>query len=177
MKLIFCTNGSMRVLKTWATSGAGRVGVEFDRFAGGVLRGPRRSCPARVRRRPARRAIPAAPRPSWPTRRRSGISVPGHDGPLDQTRQFLGRRRRALEVTLHDRLVDLDDRFQERLADVGRIDQGAGRVGGHVERAGHAAEIGPLPQRHVHQHARLAEQLLDAAPAGRGSRCSRRPSC
>ena len=35
-------------------------------------------------------------------------------------------------------------------------------VGRRLERAGHAAEVRPLPQRHVQQHAGLAEQLLDA---------------
>ena len=67
----------------------------------------------------------------------------------------------ALEVALHDRLVDLDDRFQQRLADLVGIDQRACGVGGYFERAGHAAEIGPLPQRHVQQRTRLAEQFLD----------------
>ena len=56
------------------------------------------------------------------------------------------------------------------------IDQRAGRVGGRLERAGHAAELGPLAQRHVQQHARLAEQLLDALDQRRRSRCCRSPS-
>ena len=140
MKLSFCTNGSMRVLKTWATSGPVGIGFHFDLLHRPcvAVRVPRLRATVRTWRR--RRAIRSGRRPSCPNSRRSGPSVPFGHGPDDQPRQFFIGRRCSLEVPLHHPFVHLDDRLEQRLVDLAGIDQRPAGIGRHVQRADHAFE-------------------------------------
>ena len=54
-------------------------------------------------------------------------------------------------------MIDSIDRF----AELRRIDQRAGRILRHIERADDALEIVPLADRHVEQHALRAEHFVD----------------
>ena len=176
MKLIFCTKGSMRVLNTWATSGPAESALTSTCS-------PAAFCAVRAINVGRRRADGQGVQQLGQPHARLGRNADHRDqaalgdGPLDQSRQFLFGGRRALEVAFHDRFIHFDHRFQERLAELGRIDQGAGGVGGQFQRAGHAAEIGPRAQRHVQQHARLAEHLLDVLHQDGEIDVLARPSC
>ena len=161
MKLSFCTNGSMRVLNTWATSGpAGSAFTSTSSPAAFFAVRDQRVGRQRTERQGVEQFGQARARLARNAQHRNQRAL-GH-GLDDQPGDFFVGGRRALEIPLHHRFIDLDDRLQQRLADFGRIDQRAGRVGGRLQRAGHAAELGPLAQRHVEQHAALAEQLLNA---------------
>ena len=58
-------------------------------------------------------------------------------------------------------LVGLDDRFHDRFAQRRRIDQRAGRILRHIERADDALEIVPVPDRHIEQRTLRTEHLFD----------------
>jgi hypothetical protein len=83
------------------------------------------------------------------------------NGPVDEIRDFFIGRWRAFKIAFGHSFINFDDRFEERFADVGRIDQRAGGVGWRFQRVDDAAEIGALAQRHIEQHTALAENLLD----------------
>ena len=76
MKLSFCTKGSIRVLKTWATNGPAGSAFTFDFFAGRVLCLPGDGV-RRQAQSPGPRSIPASPPPSFPKRRPSESAIPG----------------------------------------------------------------------------------------------------
>ena len=124
MKLSFCTNGSMRVLKTWATSGPAGSALTSTSCAG-VVRGRVDNLVGRQTRTvPARRAVPSARRRSWPTRRRSESDCPAATASTISRASSssvggVPSKYRASHV-----FVDLDDRFDQRL-DSARPDRSA----------------------------------------------------
>ena len=79
----------------------------------------------------------------------------------DQPGDFLVARLDAVEVAGHHVFIDFDDRLDQRRVDLVGVDQRALDIGGHLERAGHAAKIGAAAQRNVQKLAALAEHLLD----------------
>ncbi len=91
----------------------------------------------------------------------------GGDRLADQPRQLLVGRHLALEVPFGYAFVDLDDRFDERLVDRCRIEQGPLGTLGRVERARHPLEIGAVANRQVERHAGTAEQFLNRTQQGR----------
>ena len=104
MKLSFCTKGSMRVLKTWATSGPAGIGLDLDRLrrrrssavrCDGVGRqGAEGQGVEQLRQAHARLAR---------ARRRSGSARPGPRPGRSAAASSSSRRLRALEVALHHR--------------------------------------------------------------------------
>ena len=155
MKLSFCTKGSMRVLKTWATSGPAGSALTSTSSPAAFCAVRRDACRAAGRRRPGRPAVPAAPTPVLADTQTMGISVPSATACDDQPRQSLRRSaacpRSSRSITASS--TSMIDSRSDWLISVG-IDQRARGVGRRLERAGHAAEIGPLAQRHVQQHGR-----------------------
>ena len=71
------------------------------------------------------------------------------------------RRHLAFEVFFHHCFVGFDDRLERRFAQRRRIDERAGRILRHIQRANDAFEIVPLADRHVEQHALRAEHFAD----------------
>ena len=131
MKLSFCTNGSMRVLKTCATSGPSGLSSSGTSFA--VL--CRRASDVRRAKTAHRQGVEQlgdADVGLGRTAENRNQSAFG-DRPHDQPRQFFVGWRRAFEVPLHHLLVDLDDRLDQRLVDLVRIRQRAGGVAGGLE--------------------------------------------
>ena len=159
MKLSRCTNGSIRVLNTWAASGAAGSGLSVT------------VSPSLV----AVRATAVGGSEHCSSTREQLVDADaglGRDADDRRERplpnrldaepvELLLRRHLALEVLLHHRFVGLDDRLEHRFADLGRIDQRTLGVARHVERADDALEVVPLPQRHVEQRAARAEHFAD----------------
>ena len=155
----------MRVLKIWATSGAAGIGHDFHHVVVGVDgRAMHRTGGQAAEDQGVQQLFHAYA--GLGRAADDGDERPAGDRLHDQPADFLVARLGAVEVAGHDVLVDLDDRLDERGVDGAGIDQRPGRVRGHVERAGHAAEIGPLAQRDVEQLARLAEHFLDGLHEG-----------
>ena len=166
MKLSFCTNGSMRVLKTWATSGPAGSALSVTSSPSffavrATAVGGSAHCSEHVEQ-----LVDADARLGRDADDRRQRALP--DRFDAQPVELLLRRHLAFEVPLHHRLVDLDDRLEERLADRRRIDQRARRVRRHVERADHALEIVPLAERHVEQHATACRTLPGSCRSSRG---------
>ena len=165
MKLSFCTKGSMRVLKICATSGPAGIGRDVDRFPVGGDGG----AVDRIGRQAAEdqgvqqffHAHPGLGRAADDGDQRAA----GH-GLDDQPGELLVARFDAVEVAGHHLFVDLDDRLDER-----GVDRRWGRPARpamscrHLERVGHAAEIGALAEGNVQKLAALAEHLLDVLHA------------
>ena len=141
MKLSCCTNGSIRVLNTWAASGAAGSGLSVTVVA--VLR-------RRARRRPsaaARHCASTSSSSSTPTpvlveTQTIGVSVPCRDRldaqPLDSSSVDGISPSKYFSITASS--TSMIDSISDSLIDFG-IDQRAGGVRRHVERADDALEV------------------------------------
>ena len=142
-KFNFCTKGSIRVLKHCATSGpagsalistsapSALVGRAFDEVRRNGADGQGVEQFSEALAGLARHAE---------NRNQRAL----RDGQGDELGEFFVGGRSAFEIALGHRFIDFDDRLQQRFADFGGIDQRAGRIGGRLERGGHAAEIRDL---------------------------------
>ena len=150
----------MRVLKTWATSGPAGSAWTSTSVPSGLVALRTTLSGGRAQRARAS-SNSGKPVPVLAEMQTIGTSAPLAMAWIISCDRLLGRRRRPFKIPLHDRLVGDDDRLDQRLADFLGVEQGAGGVGRRIERAGHAVEIRPVPQRHVQRHTGRAEQFLD----------------
>ena len=71
------------------------------------------------------------------------------DGLGEQLTKFCIRRLISLKISLHHRLIDLDNGFNQWLMNFSRVDESSRRFIWNIEGAGHGFEIATRTNRHI----------------------------